>query len=43
VNREEQVENRLSGPEVKVEELDQTEKEQENILRKYECKTTGTP
>jgi hypothetical protein len=35
VNREEQVENRVSGMEDKLEELDQTVKDHERILRKY--------
>jgi hypothetical protein len=36
VNRVDQVENRESGTEDKVEELDQTIKYHERILRKYE-------
>jgi DNA repair ATPase RecN len=36
VNRMEQVGNRVSGKEDKVEELDQTAKDQERMLRKYE-------
>jgi hypothetical protein len=36
VNREEQVENRVLGTEDKVEELDQTVKDHERMLRKYE-------
>jgi chromosome segregation ATPase len=38
VNRMEQVGNRVSGKEDKVEELDQTAKDQERMLRKYEWK-----
>jgi uncharacterized coiled-coil protein SlyX len=36
VNRVEQVENRVSGTEDKVEELDQTVKDHERMLRKCE-------
>jgi hypothetical protein len=32
----EQIENRVSGTEDKVEELDQTVKDQDKMLRKYE-------
>jgi hypothetical protein len=35
-NREEQVENRISGTEDKVEDLDQTVKDDDRKLRKYE-------
>jgi hypothetical protein len=35
VNKIEQVENRVSGMEDKVEELDQTAKNHERMLRKY--------
>jgi uncharacterized coiled-coil protein SlyX len=35
VSRVEQVENRISGTEDKVEELDQTVKDHERMLRKY--------
>jgi uncharacterized coiled-coil protein SlyX len=38
VNRVEQVENRISGIEDKVEELDQTVKGHERMLRKYKWK-----
>jgi uncharacterized coiled-coil protein SlyX len=36
-NRVEQIENWVSGTEDKVEELDQTIKDHEKMLRKYEC------
>jgi uncharacterized coiled-coil protein SlyX len=36
VNRGEQVENRVSGSEDNVEELDQTVKDHKRMLRKYE-------
>jgi prophage DNA circulation protein len=36
VNRADHIENRISGTEDKVEELDQTEKDHEKMLRKYE-------
>jgi hypothetical protein len=40
----EQVENRITGTEDKVEELDQTVKDHEKILRNYgTCTIPGTP
>jgi hypothetical protein len=44
-NRIEQAENKVSGMEDKVEELHQSGKDHEKILRKYEwnMKTSGTP
>jgi uncharacterized coiled-coil protein SlyX len=40
VNRVEQVENRVSGTEDKVEELNQTVKDHERMLRKYKISVT---